>query len=71
MNTIHLYGRQTGFFDLGLSLVLLAIFGTTAYILAPSSEGEESEQSETHLQQKQIATCEDERNNKNQIHADC
>ena len=54
MNTVKTHYSQKGFFDLGMGLALLAIFGATAYILAPDSESKESEQSEIPEQQKQI-----------------
>lgn len=44
MNTAKTYSSQKGFFDLGIGLALFAIFGTTAYILAPNSEAEEGVQ---------------------------
>ena len=38
MNTQLLYQHQAGFFDLGLSLVLLAVFGATAVVMTTESE---------------------------------
>ena len=40
MKTLSSYQRQSGFFDLGLSLVLLAIFGSTAAVMTTESAQE-------------------------------
>ena len=38
MKAIRAYQRQFGFFDLGFSLVLLAVFGATAVVTTTESE---------------------------------
>ena len=40
MKTYHSHQKQNGFFDLGLSLVLLAVFGTTAAVVHSNDTGE-------------------------------
>ena len=40
MKTLLFNKRQAGFFDLGLSLVLLAVFGATAAVVTTESEQE-------------------------------
>jgi hypothetical protein len=40
MLTLRSYPRQAGFFDLGLSLVLLAVIGATAAVITTESEQE-------------------------------
>jgi len=40
MKPNHRYQTQRGFFDLGLSLILLAVFGTTAVVVNSNSENE-------------------------------
>lgn len=40
MKTHHRHHNQRGFFDLGLSLILLAVFGTTAVVVNSNSVNE-------------------------------
>lgn len=40
MKTSLSYQRQSGFFDLGLSLVLLAVFGATTVAMTAENEQE-------------------------------
>ena len=43
MKTLTSYRRQSGFFDFGLSLVLLTVVGTTATVMTTASEQEPQE----------------------------
>lgn len=62
MMNYKLNRKQRGFFDLGLSLVLLAVFGSTALYLAPDGTSEQA---------KQTAACEGGQKNKNQEGINC
>ena len=44
MKTHHIHHTQRGFFDLGLSLILLAVFGTTAVVVNSNSENEPNQE---------------------------
>lgn len=62
MNKHKPYRKQTGFFDLGLSLAILVIFGTTAFAV----------QSERTIgQAKHIVACEEGQQEKNQEDSNC
>jgi len=52
MNNQHGINKQRGFFDMGISLLILALGGTTAAIVTPDS----NEQAQMAQEQQTIST---------------
>lgn len=54
--------KQNGFFDFGIGLALLTLFGTTAYVVTPEVTSEKHQQ---------VASCKDDSRTPNSHIKDC
>lgn len=61
MKTVRQYGKQKGFFDLGLSLGLMLVFGGTAAVIDSKESGQNHlAKPDTEVQQSKVVVVKSE-----------